>query len=150
MSNCNDFLRHTLATIAYRFQKSVSKSTEDFGDFSLGQNTRSASEIVNHMYQVLNTTRFFIQKEDLDRNTPERLSLGREIVRFNNELRESDKVLEVADLDPMYTFRLLQGPLSDILTHIGQLSMMSRVNGNPIAGEDFSSAPIKIGQLSYF
>ena len=42
-----------------------------------------------------------------------------------------------------YSKILLQGPLSDILTHIGQISMLSRLNNNPIEWEDFSSSPIR-------
>ena len=42
-----------------------------------------------------------------------------------------------------YSKRLLQGPLSDILTHIGQISMLSTLNDNPIEWEDFSSSPLQ-------
>lgn len=41
-----------------------------------------------------------------------------------------------------YSKRLLQGPLSDISAHIGQISMLSRLNNNPIEWEDFFSAEI--------
>jgi hypothetical protein len=51
----------------------------------------------------------------------------------------------VNELTVNYSKRLLQGPFSDILTHIGQVSMLQRLNGKPIDGEDFSAASIKTG-----
>lgn len=146
----NEYLRHTLATIAYRFQKSVSRETNDFGNFHLGRGSRKTIEIVHHIYQVLKATRDFIQNGKYIDENREILSLNFEIERFNAELKEFDIVLKRADLGSDFSKRLLQGPLADILTHIGQISLMSRLNGHQIDGEDFASAPIKVGTLSYF
>ena len=146
----NAYLRHTLSTIAYRFQKSVHKTSDSFGDLSIGKSVRTPVEIINHMYQVLYWTRTFIQEESFDKTAPEKLDLKGEIERFNNELKTLDNVLTKQELGINYAKRLLQGPLSDILTHVGQLSMLCRLDGYPIEGEDFSSAPIKTGELSYF
>ena len=146
----NAFLRNTLATIAYRFQKSVSQSSDEFGSFSPGNRARTTSEIVNHMYHVLRSTKEFIQNGEFSKEAPSKLTLKEETDRFNSELRELDSLLLQEDLGISYANRLFQGPLSDILTHIGQISMMSRLNGSPISGEDFSSAPIEIGRLNYF
>lgn len=146
----NEYLRHTLSTMAYRFQKSVRKAKDDFGAFNLGNASRSPNEIINHMFHVLNATRIFIQEERFEKEIPEKLSLKLEIERFNSELREIDNVLAGKELGMNYSKKLLQGPFSDILTHIGQISMLSRLNGNPIEGEDFSSASIQTGIISYF
>lgn len=150
MSNLNnEYLRHTLATIAYRFQKSVRRSTNEFGNFNLGHGSRSTTEIVNHIYQVLKASSDFIQDGKYDKGYTESLNLKLEIERFNAELLELDSVLKDKNIGSDFSKRLLQGPLADILTHIGQISMMSRLNGDPIDGEDFASAPIKVGTLSY-
>lgn len=146
----NEYLRHTLATIAYRFQKSVSGSTNEFGNFNLGYGSRKTTEIVNHIYQMLKATKDFIQDGKYDEEIPETLSLKLEIDRINDELQELDRVLTKKNLGSDFSKRLIQGPLADILTHIGQISMMSRLNGNSIDGEDFASAPITIGVLAYF
>lgn len=146
----NEFLRHTLATIAYRFQKSVSSSTEEFGSFNLGHGSRTPSEIVTHIYEVLKATGEFILEGKYAEDQPENLSFKQEIERFNTELENFDLVLIENNLDIEYSKRLLQGPLSDILTHVGQIAMMGRLNGNPIAKERFALAPITVGTLSYF
>ncbi len=140
----NDYLRHTLATIDYRFKKSVKNRTTGFGDYELGKGSRSPKEILNHMYFVLNSTTLFIQEERIQKEEPIKLDFELEIDRFELEIKHLDKVLTETELDMKYSKRLLQGPLSDILTHIGQISMLSRLNNNPIEGEDFSRSSIGI------
>ena len=141
----NELLRHTLSTIAYRFQKAVGATEVEFGHFSAGKGSRTPNEILHHMYHVLNATRIFIEEERFNKEQPERLELNVEIERFNAELKNLDKVLTDKELGLNYSKRLIQGPFSDLLTHIGQISMLNRLNGNPIAGEDFSSASIPTG-----
>ncbi len=139
----NEYLRHTLATIDYRFKKSVKYRNTDFGDFSLGKESRSPKEIINHMYFVLRSTTIFIEEEKIQTEEPDKLDLELEIDRFSLEIKNLDKVLAENELDINYSKRLLQGPLSDILTHIGQISMLSRINNKPIEWEDFSSSRIQ-------
>ena len=141
----NEFLRHTLATIKYRFDKSVKDSKENFGEFNLGKGSRSPTEIINHMHHVLNSTRIYLKEERVSTEQPEKLTLSQEIKRFNRELINIDEAFDVNELPVNYSKRLLQGPFSDILTHIGQISMMQRLNDKPIDGEDFSAASIKTG-----
>lgn len=141
----NELLRHTLSTISYRFKKAVEKVGPGFGDFCAGKESRTPREIINHMYHVLNATRIFIIEEKYDKKQPEKLDLTSEIERFNNEIKKFDHVIAGEEIEVNYAKRLIQGPLSDLLTHIGQISMLSRLNGNPILGEDFSSAPIVTG-----
>lgn len=141
----NELLRHTISTIKYRFEKSVDESKEDFGEFRLGKGSRTSKEIINHMYHVLNSTRIYLKEERINFEQPVKLTLSQEIERFNYELINTDKALDITELPINYSKRLLQGPLSDILTHIGQISMMQRLNGKPINAEDFSAATIKTG-----
>jgi len=143
----NEYLRHTLSTIAYRFQKSVRNVEIDFGDFSAGKGSRTANEIINHMYHVLSATRVHILEEQFEKEIPDKLNLKLEINRFNSELKNIDNVLVDKDLGLNLSKRLLQGPFIDIMTHIGQISMLQRLNGNPIEGENFFYAPIQTGKI---
>jgi hypothetical protein len=43
--------------------------------------------------------------------------------------------------------RLLQGPVADALTHVGQLAMLRRLAGCPTRGENFYVAAIAAGQV---
>ena len=144
----NEYLRHTIATIDYRFKKSVRNVDDNFGNFNLGKGSRSPIEIINHMYHVLYSTRVFVEEERFNKETPKKLKLEQEIERFTLELKEIDKTFSVEELGVQYSKKLLQGPLSDILTHIGQISMLQRLNNKPIKWEDFSSVPIQADFLN--
>ena len=141
----NEFLRHIIASIKYRFNKSVVDSKEHFGAFNIGKGSRNPREIINHMYQVLYSTRIFLEEERFTTEQVEKLTFSEEIERFNHELINTDHALDVNELPVNYAKRLIQGPFSDILTHIGQISMMQRLDEKPIDAEDFSEASIKTG-----
>ncbi len=138
----NPILRHTLATIQYRFDKSVSLISDNFGEFEIGSGCRTPKALVNHMFAVLNRMGDFIETEQIEGDTPDQLSFEEEVERFQKEISIVGNVLAQRELGLPYSQKLIQGPLSDILTHIGQISMMSRLSGNPIPGEDFSSASL--------
>ncbi len=72
----NEFLRHIIATIKYRFDKSVKDSKENFGKFNLGKGCRNPIEIINHMYNVLNSTRIYVEEERFNNELPEKLTLS--------------------------------------------------------------------------
>lgn len=138
----NPILRHTLTTIQYRFDKSVSLVSADFGEFEIGSGCRTPKSLINHMYAVLHGMAVFLNTEQRVVDSPTILGFEEEVLRFKKEIDMADKALSVRVLDVLYSQKLIQGPLSDILTHIGQLSMLSRLSGNPIPGEDFSAATL--------
>jgi hypothetical protein len=43
--------------------------------------------------------------------------------------------------------QLLQGPLSDAMTHVGQISFLRRLHGSPVPSEDFVYAKISAENL---
>lgn len=146
----NHYLRHSLSTIAYRFQSSVHGAGSDFGNFDAGQNSRTPCQIINHMTHLLLASGSMIKEGAFKSDRLEIQNLEAETDRFNEQLKVLDIILIETDLSEKTTNRLLQGPIADILTHIGQLALMRRLNGNPTGVSGFSSAPINIGQLSYF
>lgn len=139
----NEVLRHIISTIKYRFEKSIKGSQKSFGDFSLGKDSRSPREIVNHMFEVIYLTRVFIEEESLPNEEIDRLSFESEVERFIGELSKVDQLLENKSLELIYAKRLVQGPFSDVLTHIGQIAMLRRLVENPIDWEDFSRREIR-------
>ena len=136
----NELLRHTLATIGYRFQKAISNSREDFGDFKISANTRTPNEIINHLFDLLNNTKIFLTEGRFNNIAPTRLDFNSEVERFILELNNLDNAFSKNELDINYSKRLLQGPLSDAMCHVGQVAMLSGLNGNKIQAEDYSSA----------
>jgi hypothetical protein len=44
--------------------------------------------------------------------------------------------------------RLLQGPVADALTHVGQIAMLRRLAESPLKGENYFKAEIAVGRIS--
>ena len=75
---------------------------------------------------------------------PPRLSsFADEVARFHDTLAALHADFGNSALTAsMSDERLLQGPLSDAMTHAGQLAMLRRLAGSPVPSEDFSEATI--------
>ena len=140
-------LNHFLAALAYRTQKALRDAPAGFGSFRVGEGVRTPAELVRHMASVLGYARtFFVgghyRPEPLD-------SFAEEIQRFHEMLGLLAQHLRNGDpmLEGMTEERLLQGPFSDAMTHAGQLALLRRLAGAPVAPENFIVAEIREEQL---
>lgn len=131
---------HIVKTIEYRFLKSINGSTDGFGLFSLNSHTRCPNEIIQHMYELANQTNLMIQKEHFDVASSPMLDFNGEKDRFLKELCVLQSLIETSAIDVKMIKKLIQGPLSDMLTHIGQLAMLSGLYGNKIPKENYYDA----------
>jgi hypothetical protein len=138
-------LRHTLATVAYRATRALEAAPEEFGGFD-GAGRRPV-EILAHMGDLMYwALRKAWGELGWSESTP--LTWAEESARFYTELGAFDAYL--ASDQPLHTpaERLMQGPVADALTHVGQLAMLRRMAGSPTRGESFFPAAIAAGQVS--
>jgi hypothetical protein len=75
--------------------------------------------------------------------------LQEETLRFHDMLGELARHIEAGTpmLEGLTAERLLQGPFSDAMTHAGQLAMLRRLAGHPVAPENFIVADIDAERL---
>src|SRR5262245_23506521 len=142
MDDQRKLLRHFLAALAYRTQKALRDAPVEFGDFRAGEEVRTPAELVRHMTSVLGYAEtFFIGGSYRPEPLP---SLTDEIVRFHQVLGKLGQHLESGTPFPegFSPEQLLQGPLSDAMTHAGQLAMLRRLAGRAVAPENFIFADI--------
>lgn len=140
-------LRHFLAALAYRTQKALRGAPRDFGSFRAAEAVRTPAELVCHMTSVLGYARtFLIGGQYRPALLP---SLDEETKRFHEMLNDLAAHLRdgSAFLEGMTEERLLQGPFSDAMTHAGQLAMLRRLAGAPVAPENFVVADIDSERL---
>ncbi len=71
-----------------------------------------------------------------------------EVDRFFAVLAKFDAVLAGESPLACPPEQLLQGPVADALTHVGQLAMLRRASGSPMIGESYFKAEITIGNVS--
>jgi hypothetical protein len=73
-----------------------------------------------------------------------------ELQRFFNRLGALDKVLaSELPLDPRNAELLIQGPLADALTHVGQIALLRGAAGVPIRPESYARAEILAGRVGF-
>ena len=141
-------LRHFLAALAYRFQKTIKDAPEGFETFEAGHGIRTPVAIVWHMNGVLGFARNILASDDTGYNYVPEQSWQEQITLFHKTLQEIDALLSEGNYKTELLERLLQGPLADAMTHVGQLATIRRMAGAPIWGENFFAADIKISNLS--
>jgi hypothetical protein len=139
-------IRHVLAALAYRTQKALRDADESFGNFSAGHVTRTPADLVRHMSSVLGYARtFFIG--GLFRAEP-LATLSGEVERFHELVGDLSAHLAAGTaIKEISLNQLLQGPISDAMTHAGQLAMLRRLAGSPVGPENFIFAEISPDNL---
>ena len=142
-------VRHFLAALAYRFHKAVNDAPEGFEALDAGHGIRSPRDIVHHMNGVLGYGKVVLETGEVGHwhHVPD-LGWQQEVALVHRTLQAIDAFLAAEGrIDPDRLTRLLQGPLSDAMTHVGQLAMLRRIAGSPIHGENFYRADIRAGQV---
>ncbi len=146
MSTDRAFLRHTLATLAYRSGKTIRDATPDFASYGAPDTSRTPAKILAHMGDLMD---WALSMADGSRkwhdSTP--LPWEQERERFYAAVKKFDDYL--ASDQPLQAppEKLFQGPIADALTHTGQLAMLRRQAGCPIRGENYFVADINSGRV---
>lgn len=138
----NELLTHAIKAITYRFRKATHGSTKNFGNYRISSHTRSPNEILNHMYDLTVKTIRMLQEGNVTSQPPAVLDFDRERNRLIDGLEELQKTIAMTPMEDDVGKRLLQGPILDMATHIGQLAMLNGLNGNKIAKESYYNADI--------
>ena len=139
-------LRQMAATLAYRAAKVLRDVPPEFAHRSFGDATRQPVRILAHMADLMSWGvsmagggKEWKPAGGDDWNT--------EMHRFFNGLAALDAAL-AADGDFKGSIdKLIQGPLADALTHVGQLAMLRGMMGKPVRPESYAKAIITAGRV---
>lgn len=145
MSSERDLLRHIVATIAYRGGKALRDAPAGFGEVRAGPRSRSAVGILAHIGDLFDwclgladgTHRWSNTKSD---------DWDGQVARFHAGLAALDARFASDEPLGMDATRLIQGPLADSLTHIGQISLLRGIAESPIRGENYFKAEVEVGR----
>jgi len=140
------FLRHTLATIAYRGGKAVRGAPESFATFRAAPTSRTPAQIVAHVGDLFDWALSIAAGAERWNNS-EPLVWDREVARFFETLQRLDAYLASDAPVAAPPERIFQGAIADALTHVGQLTMLRRAAGAPIRGENYYRADIVAGRV---
>ncbi len=141
-----EVLRHYLGSIAYHAQKAIRGAPSAYWIFTAGNQVRTPESLLRHMTSVMGYARTCFTGGEYQAKPLQ--TIDGEIDRFHEILEDLSKLLENdVPLLSITERQLLQGPFSDVMTHIGQLSLLRRLFGSPVPPEDFIFADISASRL---
>lgn len=145
--SARDMLRHTVATLAYRGARAIRGAPGGFGDFQAGPASRTPSQILAHICDLLDWALTQVQGNQTWADSAPR-TWSEDSHRFFAGLRALDDYL-ASDAPLAYPpQQVFQGAIADALTHVGQINFLRRMYGSPIRGENYFRAEITMGHVS--
>lgn len=142
-----EVLRHLVATVAYRGGVAVAGAPESFAAFRAHETTRTAAELLAHIGDLI-TGSLYLVKGEMVYLTSAPLPWKEEIRRFFSAVKELDAYLASDSPLACPVEKLVQGPVGDALTHVGQIVMLRRLAGIPIRSEPYFTAEIVAGEVN--
>ena len=142
----HEYLRHTLATLAYRGAKTLRDAPEGFAAFRAAGTTRTPGEILAHIGDLFDWA-LSIADGQMKWHDSAPLPWAEEIERCFRTLKQFDDRLASGVPLAMTVEKLFQGPVSDAFTHFGQIALLRRMAGAPVRGESYFMARIEIGRV---
>lgn len=139
-------LRHTVATLAYRGGKAVRDAPPGFEGFRAGPGTRTPGQILAHIGDLLDWALNLAQGRKVWSDSVP-LPWPQQVGRFFAGLEAFDGYLAAAAPLQSPAEALFQGPIADALTHVGQLTLLRRLAGGPVRGENYHKAEIVSGRV---
>ena len=146
MADTRVFLRHILATVAYRGAKAVRNAGPSFADYRAGETSRTPAKILAHVGDLMDWGLAMSEgRREWHDSAP--LAWEKECERFFTALKKFDDYLASQKPLEVSAEKLFQSAIADALTHIGQIAMLRRMAGVPIKGENYYVAEITVGRV---
>jgi len=146
MDDKRAFLRHAVATVAYRGGKAVRGAPDSFASFSPDGSPRTPAKILAHIGDLYDWA--LSQAKGAEAWTDSApLEWDREVDRFFSTLQRFDDYLASDAPLAATPEKIFQGAIADSLAHVGQLAMLRRLAGAKMKSENYSRAEIVAGRV---
>jgi hypothetical protein len=121
--------------LGFRFRWSTEGLRFDDYGFRPAPDCMSIEELVRHVWGLVNWVCLSAGLDGFERGDDSSITRGR-ILEMTHALREaliamSDDDLEGITIDGLPFWHIINGPISDALTHVGQINSFRRLAGNP-------------------
>jgi len=144
---CN-VINRLIDGLGFRFHWATDGLRGSDFNFSPAQDMMTISELIAHIYDLVFVSLAGFHK-NFKKNKPTTpkstidgtLFLLQELKKTIHPLQ--DQSLKNYTIRKLPLWHMINGPLSDALTHVGQINSFRRINGNPIAPVNFFSGKIK-------
>lgn len=141
-----ELLRHALAALAYRGGKAIRNLPEDVAALHVAEGVRPPGQLLAHIGDLMDWG-LSIATGDRTWRDSKPMAWEKEVERFFASIKKFDDYL--ASAEPLHTTpeKLLQGPVADALTHVGQIAMLRRMGGEAMKSESYYDADIAAGRV---
>jgi hypothetical protein len=139
-------LRHMVATVGYRGSLAIANVPESFAEFRVHSETRTPGELLAHIGDLLEGS-LYLSRGELVYLMSSPLPWNKEATRFFAAVKQFDSYLASESEIVCPVEKLIQGPVGDALTHIGQLVMLRRIAGIPMQSDGYFEAEIVPGEF---
>ena len=146
MDEKRELLRHALATIAYRGGKPLRDAPAAYATFKASDTTKTPVELLAHIGDLFDWA-LSIAKGAQQWRDAKPLAWEAEVARFYMTLGAFDAYLASGEPIACKAEQLLQGPVADALTHVGQIVMLRRLAGAPMRSENYFKADVVAGRV---
>jgi hypothetical protein len=146
MTESRTLLRHALATIAYRGAKAIRNAGPSFADYRPSETSRTPAKLLAHIGDLMDWALSMSEGRQAWRDSSP-LPWEEECERFFAALKKFDDYLASEKPLQVSAEKLLQGPIADALTHVGQIAMLRRMAGVPMKSENYFVAELTVGRV---
>jgi hypothetical protein len=130
--------------VGYRGGKALRAMTASSAVFEARPGTRTPLQVLAHVGDLFDWALSMAQGRQRWHASPP-LPWDQEVERFYGGLKRLDDFLASAAPLGVPAEKLFQGPIADALTHVGQITMLRRMSGEPVRGENYYQAEIQTG-----
>lgn len=136
--DANGVVMRLLDGLGYRFQWATEGLTAEDAAFTPGQGCMTIGELAEHVWGLVNWVHISMLGEGLGESPAPDIETGRrQICRMLYALRTyvsaiDQESLFAIEINGLPFWHIVNGPLSDALTHTGQIALLRRLNGNPV------------------
>jgi hypothetical protein len=141
-----EMLRHAVATVAYRGGKALRDAPDSFAGYQPAATSRTPVQIVAHIGDLFEWALSIARNAQQWRPSAP-LPWPHEVARFFDTIGRFDAFLSSDEPMAASPEQLLQGPVADALTHVGQLTMLRRMSGATMRSESYFQADIVAGRV---
>lgn len=128
-------LARLLDSLGFRFRWATHDLSDGDYTFSPGQGCQSIGQLVGHIWGLINwISASVLGQQEKPPETPQeqRVHALQMLVRLREHVSTLDDSSLAAITIRDYPFwHILNGPLADALTHVGQINVLRRLAGNP-------------------
>jgi hypothetical protein len=134
--NANGIVMRLIDGLGFRFYWATEGLTEDDYSFSPGGGCQTIGDLIGHVWGLVNWIHLNVLGEGISDKRPEDLAGRREQIfqglydiRNHVETIGQDELFAL-QIEGKPLWHMINGPLSDALTHTGQINSFRRLNGN--------------------